>query len=281
MPGLLDDRAGRAEHDAPGVAELVGRSLSIRSHGWCQHVSQRHSIQAAGMPPRVRSSWSDCPVSLRYDARMSRARAELRRRRAERFAFDSSPRMLRVGPNPTMSMESARRTPAFCAGVNPLVSRREPRCHDEPVTIRSSAPIAATSTPSSPARNRATVSITPTPEALSFAADVPWTPSMCATMITRTGPVVRPTTFRDVRPFGSVKRWMFTEYPSVARRRRTISAARRSFRPPAGRAPRRAILAAHSFASGPGIAAAGPAVPSTSSVETIVTPMRRRISPGS
>ena len=63
--------------------------------------------------------------------------------------------------------------------------------------------MAATSTPSSPARNRATVSITPTPEALSFAACVPCTPSMWATMITRTGPAVRPTTFREVRPFGS------------------------------------------------------------------------------
>ena len=48
--------------------------------------------------------------------------------------------------------------------------------------------------------------MTPTPEPLSLAAFVPGTPSMCATMITRIGPGVRPTTFSERPPSGSGKR---------------------------------------------------------------------------
>ena len=49
----------------PAWRSFHGRSRWIRSQGMCQQLSQRHSIQAAGTPPRVRSSWSDWPVSRR------------------------------------------------------------------------------------------------------------------------------------------------------------------------------------------------------------------------
>lgn len=49
----------------PARESLHGLRRWIRSQGMCQQWSQRHSIQAAGTPPRVRSSWSDWPVSRR------------------------------------------------------------------------------------------------------------------------------------------------------------------------------------------------------------------------
>ena len=47
------------------------------------------------------------------------------------------------------------------------------------------------------------MSVTPTPDPLSLAALVPGIPSMCATMITRIGPGVLPTTFSDRVPSGA------------------------------------------------------------------------------
>ena len=54
------------------------------------------------------------------------------------------------------------------------------------------------------------MSVTPTPEPLSLAACVQGMPSMCATMITRIGPGVRPMTFSERPPSGSGKRWVVT-----------------------------------------------------------------------